>query len=864
MQKGWMRPIFAGAACVLLASCKSSFGAAPDAAAIANITAAAPAKAAARPLKARQLLVYTRSTGFRHSSIETGAEAMKILGQKTGAWTATVSDDPAVFDNLAPYDGIVFVNTTDDPLRAANWDQGDDAAKATARALEDKRKAALLAFVNGGKGFAGIHAASDAFYKPDQLWEDYVKMIGGSFNGHPWGAGDEVTVRNEDPTHVIGKAAGSDEMTFKEEIYQFKNYSRRNQRVLLGLDMNKTTHKNNQNRDDNDYAVAWIKPQGAGRVFYCSLGHNEAMYANPKVLSFYLSGIQYALGDLKADASSIAQLPNDVGDAVMGEYSTANGGVPVLSKIPTIGGFFSPPPVMVRIIPEGGGNYRAVYNPNSFLPRINPRMNNRPGDLVRDGSQAPDKRIEMTGALKDGAIDFSGKEGDAEYRARWTAQGLTLTAPGAAQAVTLRKLNRTSPTLGQKASRGAINLLPIEADGGPNLGEWTSDQWVRMRDGSMQVLGGDTKTKREFGDAKIHVEWKTPLKPEARGQERGNSGVYLQDRYELQVLDSFGLDSRDNDAGGIYQISKPKVNAGLPPGQWQTYDITYRAPRLYTDGRAAKPAFITVYHNGVLIQDNVMLPHSTGGAASADPAAKAPLRLQAHGNPVRYRNIWVQELNDQPWTPIVNPNPVAAPAAVAPAQPAVAGTKVLFDGANLNNWGTKPDSTVKVEDGAIHITKGSGDVWSKDQYGDFVLDLEYKVSPGANSGVFIRNPTPGDWYAGQEIQVLDSFGHNIPDVHDAGANYDVMAPSKNMARKAGEWNQMRITAKGQNVQVELNGERVLDQNLDLWTQAGKNPDGSGNKFKAAYKDMPKVGHIELQEHDGAEVWYRNIKIRELK
>ncbi|RYZ50160.1 MAG: DUF1080 domain-containing protein [Sphingobacteriales bacterium] len=164
----------------------------------------------------------------------------------------------------------------------------------------------------------------------------------------------------------------------------------------------------------------------------------------------------------------------------------------------------------------------------------------------------------------------------------------------------------------------------------------------------------DNRTNQEFGDIKLHLEWMTPLKPEARGQERGNSGVYLQDRYELQVLDSFGLDSKDNDAGGIYQITTPLENASLPPGQWQTYDITFRAPRLYTDGTIAKSPVITVLHNGVVIQKNIEIPRSTGGAVEGI-VAKAPIRLQDHGNPVRYRNMWVQELTDQPWTPTAKP-----------------------------------------------------------------------------------------------------------------------------------------------------------------------------------------------------------------
>lgn len=190
------------------------------------------------------------------------------------------------------------------------------------------------------------------------------------------------------------------------------------------------------------------------------------------------------------------------------------------------------------------------------------------------------------------------------------------------------------------------------------------------------------------------------------------------------------------------------------------------------------------------------------------------------------------------------------------------GYKSLFNGKDTTGWAWKGNGP-KIVDGALEIDKGSGDVWTTEQFENFVLDLEWKVTPGANSGIFIRNPKPGDWYAGMEIQIFDSFGKEKPGVHDAGANYDVLAPTKNAVKPAGEWNTMQITAAGPKLIVSINGEPVLDQDLDRWTEAGKNPDGSKNKFKTAYKDMPRLGHIELQDH-GNKVWYRNIRIKELK
>lgn len=879
----WTQPVVAASlwcgalgGAALFSSCAQA--APPDATALERIRAAAPAKAAARPLKARRILVYTRANGFSHSSRETGAEAMKILGEKTGAWSATLADSPEAFEDLSGYDAVIFLNTTGDALLPAGFGGLPDAEKAAARAREARYKANLLSFVNGGKGFVGIHSATDTYWQGEGAWKEYQTMIGGVFNQHPWGAGDPVTVRVEDPSSPIVSALNGAELSFNEEIYQMKEpYSRLNQRVVAGLNLDKSQPKSNLLRADRDYPVSWIKPQGAGRVFYCSLGHNEAMYQNPQVLGIYLAGIQYAVGDLKADASPLAQMPTQYTDVALGEYAAP------------ISAAKNAPQVLVRIFPEGGDAYRAVlYWPDTakaYRSNLERALNGR--------------RVEMTGTLKDNVIEFTGKDGEAEIKGTWIDSRnvtvgrqrapvlrLTQLSPamegqkgqgnGAQTRLELSGMTRSSLTLLAPPPPGAIALIPYERDNpfvgggapfletdaalsrtskqkreaGPSMSEWKNQNWIPMRDGSVQVNGGDNFSTREFGDIKMHVEFMTPLKPEARGQERGNSGVYLQERYEVQVLDSFGLDQQDNDAGGLYKTSKPLVNAGLPPGQWQTYDITFRAPRLYTDGSVQKLGRITVALNGVVIQDNVEVPHQTGGGAEGF-AAKAPIKLQDHGNPVRYRNMWVQELKDQPNTPIANPNPNAA-------------QKVLFDGKSLDAWSWgEGKAAPAIEDGAIAIN-GGGDVWSRDEYDNFVLDLEWKVDPGANSGVFIRNPKPGDWYAGMEIQVLDSFGHNPPDVHDAGANYDVQAPSKNAAKPAGQWNTMRVTARDQNIVVELNGEKVLDQDLSRWTEAGKNPDGSGNKFKAAYKDMPRRGHIELQDHDKARAWYRNIRVREIK
>lgn len=174
----------------------------------------------------------------------------------------------------------------------------------------------------------------------------------------------------------------------------------------------------------------------------------------------------------------------------------------------------------------------------------------------------------------------------------------------------------------------------------------------RIENGYMEVAAGtgNISTKRGFGDVQLHVEWATPTEVKGEGQERGNSGVFLMGRYELQVLDTYrNTTYPDGQAGAIYGQFPPLVNASRPPGQWQTYDIIFRRPRFDAAGAVLSPARMTVLHNGVLVQDNVVLTGPTGHRERPPYAAhpdRLPLMLQDHGNPVRYRNIWVREVSD--------------------------------------------------------------------------------------------------------------------------------------------------------------------------------------------------------------------------
>lgn len=193
------------------------------------------------------------------------------------------------------------------------------------------------------------------------------------------------------------------------------------------------------------------------------------------------------------------------------------------------------------------------------------------------------------------------------------------------------------PTLGAEPPAGAIVLMD-----GTNLDQWVRipEKWCLTGDGAMEVCSSSLRTKEEFGSGAWHIEFRTPFMPNDRGQARGNSGVYIFGRYEVQVLDSFGDLPMDNLCGGIYKEATPLLNAGLPPLEWQTYDITYTAPEFDANGTKTKNAIINVVHNGITIHDNVALSGATPGGITDKEGTTGPLMLQDHHNPVRYRNIW--------------------------------------------------------------------------------------------------------------------------------------------------------------------------------------------------------------------------------
>ncbi len=202
----------------------------------------------------------------------------------------------------------------------------------------------------------------------------------------------------------------------------------------------------------------------------------------------------------------------------------------------------------------------------------------------------------------------------------------------------------TDKTLGMKPPAGATALIGAEAlDAWTEVGSQAKSATWPVRNGVATVAKGSIRTAATFGDFQLHVEFNIPYMPDQKGQARGNSGVYLQGIYELQVLDSYGLPPKNNECGAIYQQIVPSVNACKPPLQWQTYDITFHAATI-EDGKTTKKARLTVVQNGLTIIDDKEIAPTPGGVADVKEGGPGPIMLQDHGNLVQFRNLWIQPL----------------------------------------------------------------------------------------------------------------------------------------------------------------------------------------------------------------------------
>jgi len=299
-------------------------------------------------------------------------------------------------------------------------------------------------------------------------------------------------------------------------------------------------------------------------------------------------------------AITIEEAKKDPDFAIQGEYEGDLGGQDEKQKWG------------LQIIAQGDGKFRAVAYPGGL-----------PG-----AGWDKEKKIQVDGTAKDGVATFNGEQGSATIK-----DGVAkITSPDGNPLGEMKKVERKSPTIGKKAPDGAVVLFD-----GKNGDAFTDPK--KFADGLM--LQGIT-SKQKFGDFSLHMEFLLSYMPAARGQGRANSGCYMQGRYEVQILDSFGLSGENNECGGIYTIAKPSVNMCLPPLAWQTYDVDYTAAKYDGDKKTAN-AKMTVRHNGIVIHENVELPKATTAAPVAEGPETGPIYIQDHGNPIRFRNIWLVE-----------------------------------------------------------------------------------------------------------------------------------------------------------------------------------------------------------------------------
>jgi type 1 glutamine amidotransferase len=262
-----------------------------------KVEKALPEKAPAKPKAARNILVFSKTAGFRHSSIPIGIRTITLMGDKTGAYTVYATEDESFFEpeKLKKFDAVFMLNTTENCFRPKGG------TKEEADAREELLKKSLADFVSGGKGLIGIHSATDTY----KGWKEYNQMMGGAFVSHPWN--EKVPVKVVDPKSPVTAAFGGKDFEIADEIYMFRDDTAlaTDRKYLLVMDTEKMDKKSADKgkRKDGTYPISWIKAYGKGRCFYCSLGHREEIFWNPLILQHYLAGIQYALGDLEADAT---------------------------------------------------------------------------------------------------------------------------------------------------------------------------------------------------------------------------------------------------------------------------------------------------------------------------------------------------------------------------------------------------------------------------------------------------------------------------------------------------------------------------------------------------------------------------------
>ncbi|MHC4217080.1 MAG: family 16 glycoside hydrolase [Planctomycetota bacterium] len=375
-------------------------------------------------------------------------------------------------------------------------------------------------------------------------------------------------------------------------------------------------------------------------------------------------------------------------------------------------------------------------------------------------------------------------------------------------------------------------------DTGGNPVRWT------VENGALVVRPGtgSIRTRDEYRDFILHAEFLVPGGVSGSGQFRGNSGVYLQGRYEVQILDSWGGDPMANGCGAIYGHKAPRLVASRPPGQWQSYLIDFTAPRYDGDERKVRNARVTVWHNGLLVHDDVEIPDKTGRGAP-EASAPGPIILQDHGDRIRFRNVWVV------------PRPPTWEGVGA------SGFAPLFDGRTLEGWRQLGGGAeYRVESGEIvgstRPNQPNSFLCTERLFDDFVLELEFRVHPELNSGIQIRSNSTPQYRNGQvhgyQVEIDPSDRAWTAGIYDEGrrgwlAPLDEDAAAGSVFQQGG-WNRLRVVAHGDTIRTWLNGVPVAH----------------------LVDSMTPAGFIGLQVHgvgdreDPLEVRWRDIRIKGIK
>jgi type 1 glutamine amidotransferase/mono/diheme cytochrome c family protein len=570
-----------------------------------------------------RILMLTQSAGFAHRPVKREAEplsgaeiAMTLLGRQSGEFVVDCSQNAAsaiTKENLQNYDIVAFYTTGDLPIAEddLNYFLGDW--------IRQK-----------GHGFLGFHSATDTYKQHEPYWD----FIGGTFDGHPWGQNTQINVAIHDTDHPAMKPFGS-EFEYREEIYQYRHWQPEKVRVLMSLDMAKTKTKRPYH-----VPIAWCKQVGEGRMFYNNMGHREDTWQDERFLNSIIGAVRWIVGKEEGSAEPNPEVSKQQHQQAIDESAKigitpkATAAAEQARKAAVEAKKTKPP--MSQSEADAAAKRKAL----AALTWINPTLAAAEDkDFSIQGEYVGPSRAMQVIALGAGefeAVIYSGGLPGAGWD-KQPPQRVDVGADDVAsltQANNMQRIERASPTLGMQPPASAIVLFDGSQE---SLKEHWQPGAKLTEDGLLEAGATSIDT---FQDYSLHVEFRTPFKPYARGQGRGNSGVYYQGRYETQVLDSFGLEGKMNETGGIYSIRDPDLNMCFPPLTWQTYDADFQAAKFDSDGNKIADAILTVRLNGVVVQQSVALKNKTTAAPVKEGPDPGPVFLQGHGNPVLFRNIW--------------------------------------------------------------------------------------------------------------------------------------------------------------------------------------------------------------------------------